>query len=274
MEYEFHKIRSKKQHWTCHKCTLPQFQDELFNDFTNANDSMNIEGNSDCDVEINLPNFKKGIKIGLLNINRLLPHVHQLSTTVKTLKLQIMCVVETWLTNNIQTDEITIEDYNTLRLDRSKDNSNKQCGGGCAIYIESHIPYKPRLDLQDPTLELLWCEICIPNMSPFLVGCIYRPPDSDCTFNARLAENLEKVSSENKETLLLGDFNINCNNENRLSRGLLEVTDHHDMEQLIDQPTRVTPHSSTLIDLIFTTHKPNIVQTGVLPISISDHYLP
>ena len=170
-----------------------------------------------------------------------------------------MCVVETWLTENKQTDEVNIEDYNIIRLDRSKNNSNKQCGGGCAIYIENHIPYKPRPDLHDPSLELLWCEICIPNASSFLVGCLYRrPPDSPTAFNDLLDANLSKAAGEDKEMFILGDFNCNTITENRMARKILEVTDQLDMTQLISEPTRVTEHSSTLIDLVFTTHQHNI----------------
>ena len=45
------------------------------------------------------------------------------------------------------------------------------------------------------------------------------------------------------------------------------------MTQLIKEPTRVTLDSLTLIDHIATTNCNNIAESGVLEISLSDHYL-
>ena len=43
------------------------------------------------------------------------------------------------------------------------------------------------------------------------------------------------------------------------------------LEQLISEPTRITPTSSTLIDLIYTNCSDKIVCSGVCHIGISDH---
>ena len=45
------------------------------------------------------------------------------------------------------------------------------------------------------------------------------------------------------------------------------------MKQLIKEPTRVTVQSSTLIDHIAFSNADNIVESGVLKITLSDHYL-
>ena len=45
------------------------------------------------------------------------------------------------------------------------------------------------------------------------------------------------------------------------------------MQNIVNKPTRITPGSSTLIDLIVTT-KPNLInRKGVLPLGLSDHCL-
>jgi len=46
-----------------------------------------------------------------------------------------------------------------------------------------------------------------------------------------------------------------------------------DIKQIIDKPTRITEHSRTLIDLIFTNIDQRIVQSGVLQTSLSDRSL-
>ena len=59
---------------------------------------------------------------------------------------------------------------------------------------------------------------------------------------------------------LMGDFNCNMlpsslNNVN--TQALLNITDAYNLKQLVNEPKRVTPVSSTLIDIIFTSHPDN-----------------
>lgn len=45
------------------------------------------------------------------------------------------------------------------------------------------------------------------------------------------------------------------------------------MSQLITEPTRITNNSRSLIDLVFVNNEPSIVDSGVVPLSLSDHSL-
>ena len=54
-------------------------------------------------------------------------------------------------------------------------------------------------------------------------------------------------------------------------RKLSNLANAHDLEQIIDQPTRVTGSSSTLIDLVFSTTIHRITDHGVNDLSLSDH---
>ena len=50
-----------------------------------------------------------------------------------------------------------------------------------------------------------------------------------------------------------------------------EITQTFQFEQMIDQPTRITNSSETIIDFAFT-NKPNlIINSGVIHIETSDH---
>ena len=57
------------------------------------------------------------------------------------------------------------------------------------------------------------------------------------------------------------------------TQALLNITDIYNLKQLINEPTRVTPVSSTLIDVIFTSHPDNVSCSGVSHVGISDHSL-
>ena len=51
----------------------------------------------------------------------------------------------------------------------------------------------------------------------------------------------------------------------------MSITEKYALKQLIDEPTRITPSSSTLNDLIFTSHQDNSICSGVSQVGISDH---
>ena len=57
------------------------------------------------------------------------------------------------------------------------------------------------------------------------------------------------------------------------SRRLQFLCSLYQLSQLVDEPTRVTETSSTLIDLILTNRPENILSTGVIHLGISDHSL-
>ena len=53
----------------------------------------------------------------------------------------------------------------------------------------------------------------------------------------------------------------------------MSITDIYDLQQLITEPTRITPTSATLIGVIFTNCPDRVLCSGVCHISISDHSL-
>ena len=58
-----------------------------------------------------------------------------------------------------------------------------------------------------------------------------------------------------------------------LRRRLLEFQTTFDLDQLIVEPTRITPTSRTIIDLILVSDPAKISQSGVIEIGVSDHFL-
>ncbi|PFX34756.1 hypothetical protein AWC38_SpisGene396 [Stylophora pistillata] len=66
----------------------------------------------------------------------------------------------------------------------------------------------------------------------------------------------------------------NCKNANvSLKRSLRGITEAFDLKQLITEPTRVTEHSETLIDLVFINANHKVVEHGVFDLGLSDHSL-
>ena len=64
---------------------------------------------------------------------------------------------------------------------------------------------------------------------------------------------------------LIGDMNCNLlSSDNIHTRALLSITEMYGLKQLIDEPTRITPSSSTLIDLILLVIKTILSVRGCL----------
>ena len=90
----------------------------------------------------------------------------------------IICVIETWLDNTVNDDEVELDGYDLVRKDRNRH------GGGVAMFIRSTINYKTRSDIMPDNLETITVEITKPKAKPFLLNtlqtsryacrCVYR----------------------------------------------------------------------------------------------------
>ncbi len=83
---------------------------------------------------------------------------------------------------------------------------------------------------------------------------------------------LEKVNIDNNEVMIMGDFNVNLNVCDSKQEKLQDIMDAFCLEQLIEEPTRVTKKSSTLIDHVYVSAPHKILSSGVLKLSLSDHF--
>ena len=75
--------------------------------------------------------------------------------------------------------------------------------------------------------------------------------DFNCNYLSKLLEN---ISREQKSIFLLGDFNVSLlnYNEHNQTNEFLDSLASNSSIPLILQPTRITSHSNTLIDNIFS----------------------
>ena len=123
------------------------------------------------------------------------------------------------------------------------------------------------------TIENLCLEIQQPRSKLFVVVTLYRPPDSSIGIFSPFEHLIGILDLENIKYYLMGDLNcdmIATRYDNDTFK-LMSITDVYEPQQLITEPTRVTPMSSTLIDVIYTNCPDKIVCSGVCHVSISDH---
>ena len=205
----------------------------------------------------------------MINVNGLLCHIDQLRLLLLDLNLDVLTINETKLSLSIPSELVRINGYFFERLDRS----NR--GGGVAMYIRDSINYKVRNDLVPDQLEMIAVEISKSKAKPFIISTFYRPPSAAIELLDFFEIFLQKVDSEDKESILVGDINCNLATgcETSLSRHIQFLYDTYQYSQLINDFTRVTPKSSSIIDHLITNQPNKICYSGVLPISISDHYM-
>jgi len=77
---------------------------------------------------------------------------------------------------------------------------------------------------------------------------------------------LKEIDALKLETLFLGDLNFNCITETHGEKRFINqkwesVINKHVFSQIIDCPTRITKHSSSLIDHIYTNN-PDVIPAG------------
>ena len=148
-------------------------------------------------------------------------------------------------------------------------------GGGVLLYVHEAIPCTGRNDLLTGSLEITCVEITRPCSKPFLVSTWYKPPNSNLQVFDEFEIFLRKCDLENKELILLGDLNCDISKSplDAHTRRLKFLLSVYQFDQLINEPTRVTQASATLIDLLFSNEKQNIAKAGVIRLGLSDHSL-
>jgi exonuclease III len=213
--------------------------------------------------------YKTGdISIGHLNVRSLIPKIEELRVLLADIKLDILCISESYLDDTVLNSEVKVDGYQLVRNDRNRN------GGGVLIYLRDSIAFKDRSDLSDKNVECRWIEIQEVKENPILIGCFYRPPSANLDYFNNMVNNIERASAENKEVVILGDFNHDYVLDETLHKNPMKyIEDLFVLTQLVTDKTRVTPTSSTTIDLILTSMPELHCFTGVHKITLSDHYL-
>ena len=102
---------------------------------------------------------------------------------------------------------------------------------------------------------------------------MYRPPSASAAYYDKIIDNLELASSKNMGIIVMADLNFNYILDESLSTNPVHLIENlFLLQQLIDEPTRATLKSSTLIDVILSSSPEEHIISGVLKTTFSDHY--
>lgn len=226
---------------------------------------------------LSIPRKSKSFSALHLNVSSLSCHFDEFCSMLSRLKhnFSILAITET------RFSRYTFPSVNFLIPGYSVEHTpTESSAGGALLYISSKLSYKQRPDLtkifyKSKELESIFVEISQNKKCNIIVASIYKHPLMPIDeFNSNfLNPLLEKVSTENKTLMLLGDFNIDLLKAESNSKvsNFLDIMGSHSLVPSILMPTRITTESKTLIDNIFisSTHKDSLA--GNIVCNISDH---
>ena len=233
----------------------------------NRNDTANsqTEGISQIDL-----GFKcKGFRIGHINVQGLGNKIDQIKLLLHSEKnqIQILGLSETKLKEIHSDSFFEVNGYQKpFRRDRRQNG-----GGRLLVYVKNEVSCKRRSDLENEQLECIWLEVKPKKSKPFLVGHVYRPPNSSIVWNEIFEDCLENALGEEKEMYILGDINRDLLND-QIKKVWTDYIEPFGLTQLVSEATRVTPDSSTLIDHIYSNCPENVTSINVPKIGLSDHF--
>ena len=162
--------------------------------------------------------------------------------------------------------EISIDKYCVALKDRNRN------GGGVCTYIRNDVAFCIKNDISADQGEILWLELHLHKTKPIIIGTCYRPPKQD-NFLEEFENNLCKLRSD-CAIIILGDFNICLQQKSSsLFKGYSNLLRMFGLKQILEEPTRITCTSKSLIDHICVTMRKKNVQSGVILIGLSDPFL-
>jgi hypothetical protein len=213
--------------------------------------------------------FKNNVSFLHLNVQSIVPKLDII--TAEYSSYDILSFTESWLKPNINDETLKLPGYKFPPFRRDRQNKT---GGGVIVYVKEHINCIVRPDLQMDNIECLWIEINFKNKK-YVYGTFFIPPDSGSQSWLDIEQSIDLALNSNHAIIIVGDFNNNQlnNNTNNKIRSLLT---QYSLYQLIDEPTYITEHSSSTLDLLIVNDHRNIVfsEVGAPLLNQTRYHLP
>ena len=240
---------------TVNACTIPE------------NSSVNLNNARQCD-EGNLSYATSCLRVGHLNVRSVTKHLDDINHLLVSERLDVLCLSETWLSENMDSSTLVFPGYTVVRRDRS----GRSGGGVAIIHSSSLIAERLNVPSAGSSLESLWLQLT--SRRQLVIGVIYRPPGEPPVLAIDdLHDQLVYVMTKGKPMLVLGDTNFDILRPDKSGvSSYMQLLSSLSLHQLITTATR--PGSSpTLLDHIITNHPELTSGARVTPCSISDHDL-
>ena len=208
---------------------------------------------------------KDYITIEHINVQSLLSNLNEIKLLASDRNIDVFCISDTWLRDVTPSEYINIPNFTLFRRDGGR-------GGGICIYVNKQLKSNV-IDLsfsKQPGVEDLWVSVQCRMLPAIIIGCVYRHPKAPVSSFEYLQDVFRQLSVCKKGFYVLGDFNDDLFSvKNKLGA----IIKNYKLTQLIERPTRVTPTSATLLDLVVTNKPDHVLAKSIVPLVIADHDL-
>lgn len=215
------------------------------------------------------------LKLLHLNIRSLGNKIDALDIELASLNdtIDILCITEHWLSKEHQ-EMLVVNNFKSAAMYCRQVKK----GGGAGIYVNvnTKCQYVSRKDIDqiavEGELELCAIELSVPKK--IIVIVCYRPPKGNVSvFLGKMIEMIERVGNNDKQILLLGDFNINVNDKS-CGNAFKEAVAIVNCKLLNLEPTRIARTKSTITSTVLDniiSNSPQVTFIANVDLGLSDH---
>ena len=249
---------------------------QFHNDPTLCNDPENLNYNFDHVSPYMSMNELNKLKYNLntlsvlqLNGRSIVKNFDNLKLLLKSIHntFDVISICETWF-NEFNMNLFELQGYTSFHTIR-----NHKKAGGVSIYIKSSFSTNKIviLSLSNLYIDTITIEIKLDTRN-IIISSIYRSPSLEKDSFVYLNNCIEKFNVYNgKHIFLCGDFNIDILKANTITDYFLNTLQLQNLFKSINQPTRISNNSSTLIDNIFYNGNFSYISSGILQYEFTDH---
>ena len=169
-------------------------------------------------------------------------------------------------------NDLRFEGYNFVSNYRAN-----RIGGGVGLLIDQNFSYKilPEFSVSDANIiGSLFAEIFIARHKNTVIEVIYCPlSENTLEFIQKVNGIISGVTKDNKHCYITGDFKLDLlkHESHSVAAQFSDSLFAFGFLPMITKPTRITAHSATLIDNIFTNNTTVSSKSGLIISDISDH---
>ena len=206
-----------------------------------------------------------------ININSLAANFNSLLCFLTKINFNFAIIVITETKLDSSCDSLYgIDGYNNISINRNRH------GGGIRLYYLRSVSIEIVSEMTGifESCEMLVSRVILNNIKPILIYCIYRPPICNKRkFYDFITENIENVSLCDIDKILIGDFNIDLNENLSINRDFYDLLSSKSFKLCITLPTYVPYNRNFPISILDQIAINSVIPTESLIIDskLSDH---
>ena len=182
-----------------------------------------------------------------------------------SLEYDVICLSET----NLPTAKVSDLSLSGFHSIIRKDRIGKS-GGGVALYAANFLGVMRMAEFEIPELEAMWVKVKAGNDIALICVC-YKPPNAKADFWTKLQDSIDLAKQSGIEKIIItGD--MNSDPKTREGYNLKLFTQSNNFTTHVNEPTRITPNSATILDQFISNLPLSLKNVEVLdPIGSCDH---